>query len=194
MWPLAKCISSTFVQTPSLQLGVLQSLQGSFLLCPILLSCPTLSSHSYLWWKPGQRCTSPSLSTTQPKLGIREWTPLHTSSTLHPSWAFLTRHLGCLGGMCSLPPLPLARCPQISRSSRSSHLFSFFLHDTLHEQPWRTALVALVGALVASPAWWHSWFVLASVADLRRPGSLLFWRWDLVYLSRWVSIYFYFSI
>ena len=32
MWPLAGCISSMLVRTPSLQLGVLQSLQGSFLL------------------------------------------------------------------------------------------------------------------------------------------------------------------
>ena len=30
MWPLAECISSLLVRTPSLQLGVLQSLQGSF--------------------------------------------------------------------------------------------------------------------------------------------------------------------
>ena len=43
MWPLAKCISSTFVQTPSLQLGVLQSLWGSFLLRPVLLSHLALS-------------------------------------------------------------------------------------------------------------------------------------------------------
>ena len=34
MWPLAECISSILVQTPSLQLGVLQSLHGSFLLHP----------------------------------------------------------------------------------------------------------------------------------------------------------------
>ena len=31
---------------------------------------------SHLWWKPEQRPTSPSPSTTQPKSGIREWTPL----------------------------------------------------------------------------------------------------------------------
>ena len=43
MWPLARCISSTLVRTPSLQLGVLQSLQGSFLLCPIPLSHLALS-------------------------------------------------------------------------------------------------------------------------------------------------------
>ena len=73
MWPLAECISSILVQTPSLQLGVLQSLHGSFLLCPILLSHLALS---YPWWKPGQRRTSLSLSTTWLKLGIREWTPL----------------------------------------------------------------------------------------------------------------------
>ena len=30
MWPLADCISSLLVRTPSLQLGVLQSLPGSF--------------------------------------------------------------------------------------------------------------------------------------------------------------------
>ena len=30
MWPLAECISSLLVWTPSLQLGVLQSLRGSF--------------------------------------------------------------------------------------------------------------------------------------------------------------------
>ena len=30
MWPLARCISSYIVRTPSSQLGVLQSLQGSF--------------------------------------------------------------------------------------------------------------------------------------------------------------------
>ena len=30
MWPLAECISSLLVRTPSLQLGVLQSLRGSF--------------------------------------------------------------------------------------------------------------------------------------------------------------------
>ena len=49
MWPLAECISSVLVRTPSLQLGVLQLLQGSFQLTPIL------SSHlvgSYLWWNP----------------------------------------------------------------------------------------------------------------------------------------------
>ena len=74
MWPLVRCISSNFVRTPRLQLGVLQSLRGSFLLCPILLSHLALS---YLWWKPGQRRTSLSLSTTWPKSGIREWTPLH---------------------------------------------------------------------------------------------------------------------
>ena len=54
MWPLAECISSVLVWTPSLQLGVLQSLRGSFLLCPILLSHFALS---YLWWKPGWRHT-----------------------------------------------------------------------------------------------------------------------------------------
>ena len=30
MWPLAECISSTLVRTPSWRLGVLQSLRGSF--------------------------------------------------------------------------------------------------------------------------------------------------------------------
>ena len=30
MWPSAKCINSYIVRTPSSQLGVLQSLQGSF--------------------------------------------------------------------------------------------------------------------------------------------------------------------
>ena len=30
MWPLAECISSLLVRTPSLQLGVLQLLRGSF--------------------------------------------------------------------------------------------------------------------------------------------------------------------
>ena len=30
MWPSAECISSILVRTPSLQLGVLQSLRGSF--------------------------------------------------------------------------------------------------------------------------------------------------------------------
>ena len=30
MWPLAECISSLLVRTPSLQLGVLQSLRSSF--------------------------------------------------------------------------------------------------------------------------------------------------------------------
>ena len=59
MWPLAKCISSTLVWTPSLQLGVLQLLRGSFQLTPIL------SSHlvgSYLWWNPERRYVSPSPS------------------------------------------------------------------------------------------------------------------------------------
>ena len=36
MWPLAGCISSVLVRTPSLQLGVLQFLQVSFHLSPIL--------------------------------------------------------------------------------------------------------------------------------------------------------------
>ena len=40
MWPLADCISSILVQTPSLQLGVLQSLQGSLHPSPILLFLP----------------------------------------------------------------------------------------------------------------------------------------------------------
>ena len=79
MWPLAECISSLLVWTPSLQLGVLQSLHGSFLLRPILLSHLALS---YLWWKPGQRHTSPPLSTTRPKLGIREWTPLQNCNIM----------------------------------------------------------------------------------------------------------------
>ena len=35
MWPLAKCISSVLVQTPSSQLGVLQLLRGSFQLVQI---------------------------------------------------------------------------------------------------------------------------------------------------------------
>ena len=40
MWPLANCISSILVWTPSLQLGVLQSLRGSFQLVrsPLLTS------------------------------------------------------------------------------------------------------------------------------------------------------------
>ena len=73
MWPLARCISSMFVRTPSLQLGVLQSLQGSFHPCLILLSHLACS---YLWWKPGRTRTSLSPSITWPKSGIREWTPL----------------------------------------------------------------------------------------------------------------------
>ena len=49
MWPPAECISSVLVQTPSLQLGVLQSLRGSFQAC--LISSSHLVS-SYLWWNP----------------------------------------------------------------------------------------------------------------------------------------------
>ena len=41
---------TTLVRTPSLQLGVLQSLQGSFHLSPILLFYLALL---HLWWKPG---------------------------------------------------------------------------------------------------------------------------------------------
>ena len=75
MWPLAECISSVLMRTPSLQLGVLQSLQGSFHLRPILLSHLTLL---HPWWNPGSWSTKvrhhPS---NRPKLGIREWIPLH---------------------------------------------------------------------------------------------------------------------
>ena len=109
MWPLAECISSILVQTPSLQLGVLQSLHSSFLLRPILLSHLALS---YLWWKPGQRCTSPSLFTTGPKSGIREWTPLHKSyatysmSILNAGHVYLTSK-AVLGKPHSMIPDPL---------------------------------------------------------------------------------------
>ena len=57
MWPLAECIS-TLGQTPSLQLGVLQSLQGSFHLCLILLFYLALL---YLWWKP-ESCSAKSVT------------------------------------------------------------------------------------------------------------------------------------
>ena len=79
MWPLAECISSILVRTPSPQLGVLQILQGSFYLGPILLPYPVCS---YLWWKLEWRYTSPPLFTTQTKSGIREWTPLHLACGL----------------------------------------------------------------------------------------------------------------
>ena len=69
MWPQAKCISSIVVQTPSLQLGVLQSLRGSFQ----LVRSHILLAHTSggLW---SEDTTSPSPS-KQPKSGIREWTP-----------------------------------------------------------------------------------------------------------------------
>ena len=74
MWPLAGYISSTLVRTPSLQLGVLQSLQGSF--HSSLILSPHLAC-SYPWWKPGRTHTSLSPSISRPKSGKREWTPLH---------------------------------------------------------------------------------------------------------------------
>ena len=96
-------------------------------------------------------------------------------------------HPGCLGGMCSFPrPLPLARCSQSSRSSRSSCLFSFFLHDALHKWPWRATLIASVGALVASPAWWHSWFVLTFVTDFGQAWVAFFRR---IFLGEHQSIF-----
>ena len=74
MWPLAECIGSILVRTPSPQLGVLQSLQSSFHPSQILLFN---LAPLYLWWKPGSWSTSPSPPIKRPKLGIREWTPLH---------------------------------------------------------------------------------------------------------------------
>ena len=52
MWPLAKCISSILVRTPSSQLGVLQPLRGSFQTRSI---SPSHLVGSYLWWNPEQR-------------------------------------------------------------------------------------------------------------------------------------------
>ena len=56
------------------------SIATRFIPSSILLSYLALS---YLWWKPGSRSTSLSLSITQPKSGIREWTPLHFLSHFH---------------------------------------------------------------------------------------------------------------
>ena len=75
--------------------------------------------------------------------------PFVTPSSRYPSRATLTRCLGCLGGICSLPPLSSYPMSSICNSS-SIKPFSLFPHDTLHKQPWRAALVASVGALVVS--------------------------------------------
>ena len=74
MWPLAECISSLLVRTPSLQLGVLQSLRSSFQ----TRSIPS----SPRWFIPLVESRVEVQSQVrhypkQPKLGIREWTPLH---------------------------------------------------------------------------------------------------------------------
>ena len=45
MWPLAECISSTFVQTPSLQLGVLQ-ISTRFIPSQSNFLDPTLFAHT----------------------------------------------------------------------------------------------------------------------------------------------------
>jgi hypothetical protein len=118
MWPLAECISSTPAQTPSLQLGVLQSLQGSFHLSPDLLFYLALL---YLWWKPGSCSTSLSTSIEWPKSGIREWTPLHPSpfiphnfelssiqcrSALGTSLHVYKTHIWIMKSRQSSPPLP----------------------------------------------------------------------------------------
>ena len=57
------------------------------------------------------------------------------------------RRLGCLGRMCSLPPLLTYPLSSICNPS-SLKPFALFPHDTLHQQPWRVALVAWVGTLV----------------------------------------------
>ena len=55
MWPLAECISSVLVRTPSLQLGVLQLLRGSFhlnvTLSPRWLT-PLVESRAKTWHSP----------------------------------------------------------------------------------------------------------------------------------------------
>ena len=72
MWPLAGCISSCIVRTPSPQLGVLQSIRGSSLSgslpSPLLFHSPQLPLESH----PRSRSSSrPPPHHNRPKSGIR---------------------------------------------------------------------------------------------------------------------------
>ena len=102
-----------------------------------------------------------------------------TLSSWHPSRATWTRRLGCLGRMCSLPPLPTyPRCPQ-STTFQASSRSHFSCTTPFTSNP---------GVLPWSPRWGRSWFLvrsrlvalmicLPSVLDFAKglhPASLLF--------------------
>ena len=74
MWPLAECISSTLVWTPSLQLGVLQLLRGSF---QLVRSHPLTSLVHTSGGIQSEVTTKSVITNKRPKSGKREWTPLH---------------------------------------------------------------------------------------------------------------------
>ena len=103
-----------------------------------------------------------------------------TLSSRHPSRAIWTRRLGCLGRMCSLPPLLTYLMYSICNPP-SLKPFALFPHDTLHQQPWRAALVAAVGTLMVSgllpPRGTHNPSLLCpGLCEGLHPASLLFRR------------------
>ena len=71
------------------------------------------------------------------------------------------------------PPLPSH--PMSSNSATLQISSRFYLHDTLHKQPWHAALVVSVGALVVSSR---------LVALVIRLSSALFF-----FSAPWVSLY-----
>ena len=106
-----------------------------------------------------------------------------TLSSQHPSQATWTCHLGCLGRMCSLPPLPSYPVSSICN-------FSSFKPSLSAWHPSQATMACHLGCLGGVT------LVIHLSGTLQRLHCFFFsvHAWVSLYLCRWVSIFFFVMI